>query len=300
MSDPRQYWNVLVTRKERARSSGEVLAVDKDEAWVEARVLARRRQGEPLAIGGRTLSWDEIERLQITVSSVPTSATIPQLEAEDAASPVGVIGGASYAWRAAARGRDVTDDFIDGPAGSAAERGPAPNRVDARKVMVVYGRDSEARMAMFDFLRALGLQPLEWGKIVEATEKASPYVGEVLDRAFEEASAVVVLFTPDDEAMLREELRSRDEPEYEVELTPQARPNVLFEAGMAFGIHPDRTVMVELGKLRPFSDVYGRHVVRLNGSDGPLRDIARRLKTAGCEVDESGDDWAAAGRFPVR
>jgi hypothetical protein len=84
-----------------------------------------------------------------------------------------------------------------------------------------------------------------------------------------------------------------------LELTPQARPNVLFEAGMAFGVHADRTVLVELGSMRPFSDIYGRHVVRLNGTDKPLRDIARRLEGIGCAVDDSNDDWAST-RFPER
>jgi hypothetical protein len=109
-----------------------------------------------------------------------------------------------------------------------------------------------------------------------------------------------VLFTPDDEAKLRDEFVGDNDPDYERRLTPQARPNVLFEAGMAFGIHPDRTVLVEIGQLRPFSDVFGRHVVRLNGTAGPLRDIAGRLKAAGCAVDDGGDDWADPERFPKR
>lgn len=50
---------------------------------------------------------------------------------------------------------------------------------------------------MFDFLRALGLKPLEFGRLVAETAKGAPYIGEVLDHAFEVATAVVVLFTPD-------------------------------------------------------------------------------------------------------
>jgi predicted nucleotide-binding protein len=292
MSEGNGYWHVLVTPNDEGRVSGEVLAVDKDEPWVQDRVLSRRRRGEPLVLGGRTLEWSEIERLRITVTSTPTSGIIPGLEAEDARSDVWVVGGSSYKWRVAATGDDITDDLIDGPPGIPSASGVASTQVDARNVMVVHGRDSAARRAMFDFLRALDLQPLEWGKIVEATGKGTPYVGEMLERAFGRAAAVVVLFTPDDEARLRQELQGENEAAFEMELTPQARPNVLFEAGMAFGIHPDRTVLVELGELRPFSDVFGRHVVRLDGSDGPLQDIARRLKTAGCEVDDSGDEWA--------
>ena len=173
---------------------------------------------------------------------------------------------------------------------------PAP---DSRKVMVVHGRDEEARRTMFDFLRALGLVPLEWSSLVAETGSAAPYIGQVLTKAFETAKAVVVLFTPDDEGWLKEAFRQPDDPPEETQPTPQARPNVLFEAGMALGVHPDRTVLVELGKLRSFSDIYGRHVIRLNGTDGPLREIARRLHTAGCAVDESKVDWNAV-RFPDR
>jgi predicted nucleotide-binding protein len=202
-----------------------------------------------------------VEQVRITVSEQSTDRIIAELRREDAQSSVAVLGGPDYDWRAADRARDLTDELIEGPPGTATETGSAPVRVDAKKVMVVHGRDRQARLAMFDFLRALDLDPQEWGKLIEQTGKAAPYVGEILEKAFEQAAAVVVLFTPDDEARLREGLHGVNEPEYERELTPQARPNVLFEAGMAFGLHPDRTVLVELGELRPFSDVFGRHVV---------------------------------------
>jgi hypothetical protein len=43
------------------------------------------------------------------------------------------------------------------------------------------------------------------------------------------------------------------ESESAEERAPQARPNVLFEAGMTFGKHADRTVIVEFGKTRPLA-----------------------------------------------
>lgn len=298
-SDPAgQYWNVIVTSREQG--ARDAVAVDKDRAWIDRRILAPRRAGSPIALDGHTFQWQDIERIRVTVSDRPSAERVEQIEAEDRASPIAMIGGPSYKWRFAASANDVTDDVIEGPPGAAGEAEAGPERGDGRRVMVVYGRDGEARRAMFDFLRALDLEPGEWQKLVVETEKGSPYVGEVLERAFEGAAAVIVLFTPDDEARLREDLVADGDPGHERQLTPQARPNVLFEAGMAFGIHPDRTVLVELGELRPFSDVFGRHVVRLDGRPGPLKDIAGRLKAAGCKVDDSGDDWADPGRFPRR
>jgi predicted nucleotide-binding protein len=300
--DAEEHWHVIVEPKAsgRRKFNNDAVVVDKDFAWVQRRILEPRRAGEPIAVSGRTFSWDDIERVRITTSNAPSETLIGELKARDRSSSMAIVGGASYRWRAAAYAEDVTDDLIEGPPGSSAESGPAPARVDPRRVMVVYGRDSDARRAMFDFLRALGLEPGEWRKLIAETEKAAPYIGEVLERAFERAAAVVVLFTPDDEAKLRDSFVTKSDPDYERELTPQARPNVIFEAGMAFGLHPDRTLLVELGEMRPFSDVFGRHVVRIDGTEAPLRDIAGRLKTAGCRVDDSGDDWVDPSRFPTR
>lgn len=132
---------------------------------------------------------------------------------------------------------------------------------------------------MFDFLRSVGLNPMEWAEARRLTGKTSPYIGEVLDAAFGRAQAVVIL-SGDDEARLKTRFHAPDEPQYEVPLTSQARPNVLFEAGMAMGREPDRTLIVEFGALRPFSDIAGRLVVRMtSGSAGesqPKLAIRRR------------------------
>lgn len=101
---------------------------------------------------------------------------------------------------------------------------------------------------------------------------------------FVRAQAAVVLFTPDDEARLHEDLQSPDEPPHERELTCQPRPNVLIEAGMALAFQPDRTIIVQVGHLRPVTDLGGRHVVHL-GTPGSLVALATRLHTAGCPVD---------------
>ena len=164
-------------------------------------------------------------------------------------------------------------------------------------VFVVYGRNDAARQAMFDFLTSLGIEPLDWDKLLAATGEGSPYVGDVLEAGFPMAQAVVVLLTPDDVAQIRPAFRHSNDPLYETELTPQARPNVLFEAGMAFSSHPKRTILVELGNSRPFSDVAGRHTIRMNDSIETRRSLISRLRTAGCSVDLAGDSWKTAGDF---
>lgn len=129
-----------------------------------------------------------------------------------------------------------------------------------------------------------------------------------------------MLLTPDEIAYLQPRYGD-GEHDPETLPAPQARPNVLFEAGIALGRDASRTVMVEVGDVRPFSDVAGRHAVRLTNSAASRQALAQRLRTAGCDVDLAGltgtppeisqrprrpgmdSHWAAAsppGRGPVR
>jgi hypothetical protein len=172
---------------------------------------------------------------------------------------------------------------------------PPPDK--CRTVFVVYGRNSDARRELFAFLRALHLHPLEWEQARKLTGKSTPYVGEILAAGFNAAQAAVVLLTPDDEARLREPYRHQGDGDDETQLTGQPRQNVIFEAGMAMGLYEDRTIIVELGKLRPMSDVVGRHVIRLNDSPETRNDLVHRLRGAGCDVDSAGRDWYSTGKF---
>lgn len=170
-------------------------------------------------------------------------------------------------------------------------------RATPNAVFVVHGRDSAAKNAMFAFLRSIGVKPIEWTSAIGLSKKAAPYVGEILDVAFAKARAIVVLMTPDDLAQLRPDLLLPSDKPYERVLTGQARPNVLFEAGMAFATHPDRTVIVQLGNVREFSDVAGRHVVHMSNEYSRRQEFATKLRNAGCNVDTTGTDWVDAGDF---
>ena len=50
---------------------------------------------------------------------------------------------------------------------------------------------------------------------------------------------------------------------------------------MAFGTDPSRTLLIEIGDVKAFSDVAGRHVVRLSNTPEKRKEIAERLKTCG-------------------
>ncbi len=285
----------------RSDRSHDEVRLDLTREQLEERFLIPYREGRSIVIGGRTIPPDDIERIRITLTDQPSEELLPIVRAERESSGVVALG-ISDEWEVAYRGRDVTDELIAGPPGTGTtsrQRATGPQVQGPRVVFVVHGRDLRYRDSMFTFLRSVGLHPLEWAEAVAATGRPNPYVGEILDTAFSIAQAVVVLLTPDDEGRLREQLRQQGDPSHETELTAQARLNVIFEAGMAMGRFPDRTVLVELGPLRAFSDIAGRHVIGLDNSTQRRQDLAQRLQTAGCPVNLTGTDWHTAGRFDL-
>lgn len=287
-------YNVRIRFKEKFDPTEFRLKLTLD--YLEKVIVAPYRNGDHIMLDGRIIAPDEIWSINIKVIHEPPSN--PSLWQR-------LMNSFWYSGPREAfegEGADVTDEFIHGPPGAKLtdpqpdEQGSRPPK-GTRDVFVVHGRNEQARKAMFEFLRSIDLNPLEWSVAVQATDKASPYIGEILDAAFSRAQAVVVLFTPDDEARLKEAFWSENEPSHETELTGQARPNVLFEAGMAMGRSEERTILVELGTLRPFSDVAGRFAIRPEKSPVWRRELAKRLETAGCQVDLDGSDWMSAGDF---
>jgi hypothetical protein len=169
---------------------------------------------------------------------------------------------------------------------------------DKRKVFVVYGRNSKARTAVFDFLRAIDLAPMEWEQVIAATGKPSPFIGEALEAGFSVAQAAIVVLTGEDMARAGKRYLKPNDTNDEKVLTPQPRPNVLFEAGMALGKYPERTVLISLGSYRKFSDIDGRHLVDLSNTVASRQAVIDRLKRAGCSVEtENKSDWHHAGDF---
>lgn len=176
-----------------------------------------------------------------------------------------------------------------------------PKPKDPRKVVVVYGRDTKLRDALYAFLRAIGLDPIEWGQGMNATGKPTPSIPQTLDAMFREGAAVVVLLSPDDLVVLAPRLRRPKESKKETTRLGQARPNVFFEAGLAFGIYPDATVLVSVGEVKPFSDVDGLHITRIDGGIQKRWELVGKLRRAGAKVDVEGKDmWMTAGDFEIK
>jgi predicted nucleotide-binding protein len=167
----------------------------------------------------------------------------------------------------------------------------------SNKVFVIFGRDMQVNKNMSDFLRALGLEPLEWEHLMRAAGSPLAHINHAVATGLSAgaAQAVVALFTPDDVVMLHPHLDDDSaQPAF------QARPNVLLELGRAMTTFPNQTIVVEFGRhLRPISDLDGLSVVRFDGSNTPesIGRLTARLRQAGCPVLSDGTDWLDTDRF---
>jgi predicted nucleotide-binding protein len=183
---------------------------------------------------------------------------------------------------------------------AAVENGPAVAPTDvSREVFVIYGRDDQARRAVFELLRALDLRPQEWEPLVAATGSTLPNLNEVVIKGLSagQAQAVVAILTPDDIVTLHPTLREAGDPADETSMVMQPRPNVLIELGLAMSAYRNRTIIVQFGLLRRIADLDGLNVIRFDGSGTAIGKLVERLKLAGCAVDDTGTDWRESRRF---
>lgn len=162
-------------------------------------------------------------------------------------------------------------------------------------LFVVHGRDSKLNEDMFSFLRAIGLNPLEWNQAVKQTKGANPNITEIVKTALKSVQGVIVMFSPDEEARLKKKFRSSTDG---TKLESQARANVIFEAGIALGTHHEKTLLVEVGNVRKISDIAGMHILHLSNSPSSRKELAQRLKDKlKFKVDTSGNSWLTVGNF---
>jgi predicted nucleotide-binding protein len=157
-------------------------------------------------------------------------------------------------------------------------------------VFIVHGRNINAFKSMDRFVQSLGLKTLDFNTLSHELSGA-PFVGDVVREGISHAQAVIVIFTPDEKARLAQRhWSSADLPSDRTRW--QARPNVLFESGLAFGINPRGTILVTLGTdVTLFSDVNGRHLTPLDNSRETREILRARLISADCAVDTTSTSW---------
>jgi predicted nucleotide-binding protein len=202
--------------------------------------------------------------------------------------------------RAEMRGHTLTAASIETPEpAAAASRAKSIPELKVRpakynSLFVVHGRDAKLNEAMFSILRAMGLNPLEWSQAIAKAKGANPDVGKIIDTAMKKVQGVIVMFSPDEEARLKSEFRGKGDS---ATLEGQARQNVTFEAGLALGAHPKKTLLVQVGHTRPISDIAGKHMLRLSNSSTSRKELGQRLKKLGFKVELTGTSWLTEGDF---
>jgi predicted nucleotide-binding protein len=166
---------------------------------------------------------------------------------------------------------------------------------DRNKVFIIYGRNKEARLAVEHFLRAVKLDPIDFERLASDLG-GTPFIGDIVREGLTQAHGIVALFTPDEVSFLHPNLRHGSDQPTDLRRW-QARPNVIFEAGMAYGLAPKRTILVTLGsEVSLFSDVSGIHILRLDNSVDSRAKFRQKLIGIGCSLDERTDNWTDIGK----
>jgi len=167
------------------------------------------------------------------------------------------------------------------------------------EVVVVHGRDAARTAFFFKLLQRLNVHAVAFDELIARAGSGSPSIRQLIRTAFTQAQAVIILFTGDDVANLRPDLLETSEGGGERTPTPQPRPHLLFEAGVAVALQPDRTIIVEVQPLRGLLNLDGVHVVRFStGTREERTQLANRLRAAGCALDTSGTHWLSL-EFPA-
>ena len=164
---------------------------------------------------------------------------------------------------------------------------------DPKRVFIIFGRDEDAHRELVRFLQAIGLQELSFETVASALGP-NPFIADIVVKGIEMADAVIALFTPDEQAVLYDPRTGRCLGDRHDDSRWQARPNVIFEAGVAFGTKKSEVVLAVLGAdVRLFSDIGGVHFVRLDAPGGK-QNLYDRLSTILGELRPTTADWATS------
>jgi predicted nucleotide-binding protein len=139
------------------------------------------------------------------------------------------------------------------------------------KVFIIHGRDMKPVVALQNFLRQLNFEVLT----VEQLHARAPgpvSIQTIVSEGIGRADVIITLLTPDEAVALYDP----ETKELSTDTGWQARPNVYFELGIAFGKSLERTILATLGKVRPISDLGGIFYLRMDDDDAKAQ-LAQKL-----------------------
>ena len=266
------YWHVIVTPTKAAREGGlhEEVVLGKDEQWMRDRILDRRDRGELPTIGGRSWSWDEIQKIEITVSDETPDQLIARARADGR-----LALGLTPEWAAARLGRDITDDLIDGPPGKLAASPPSASssKQGHPEIFLVHGADHGSKEAVARFLEKTGTHPVV---ILHEQPNEGRTLIEKLEAHASQADYAVILLTADDVGG----------PAPGEDLQPRARQNVVFEFGLFCGsIRRKRVCVLYDPRVELPSDIDGLAYIALDESGAWRGALVKELNAAGLDFD---------------
>ena len=136
-------------------------------------------------------------------------------------------------------------------------------------VFVVHGRNMQAANAVFQLVESMGIETRSL-RSIEEEFKTSNSLWQTIYIGIQLAEAVIVLLTPDDEAQLTGEL-GQSEPRM------QARPNVFLELGLALGICPEKTILLNVPPSCMPTDLLGHLRIEVGDNEDWREVVETRL-----------------------
>lgn len=270
-------YHVVIKEKNKEKRYYGEHKTDLTKEQLIARFIEPYEQGNPITVNGMTILPSEIERIVIRASENTIESYIPAIKMEDQRSSLAVIGGPSYMERAVARAKDVTDEFITGPAGhkKQATTSQVSKKVrnhDVSKVFIVHGHDESAKIKAARFIEQLDFKAVILHEQVSSGRTIIEKIEQYSDVGF-----AVVLYTPDD---------TGNQKGQSEQLNLRARQNVVFEHGYLIGKlgRPRVTALVD-GDLELPNDISGVVYTKMDEAGGWRLTLAQELRQAGYDVD---------------
>lgn len=270
-------YHVVIKEKNKEKRYYGEHKTDLTKEQLIARFIEPYDHGNPITVNGMTIQPSEIERIVVRASENTIESYIPAIKMEDQRSSVAILGGPSYMVRAVSRAKDVTDEFITGPAGhkklaTTSQVSKKLRNHDVSKVFIVHGHDESAKTKAARFIEQLDLKAVILHEQVSSGRTIIEKIEQYTDVGF-----AVVLYTPDDIG------NQKGQSE---QLNLRARQNVVFEHGYLIGkLGRDRVTALVDGDLELPNDISGVVYTKMDEAGGWRLALAQELKQAGYDVD---------------
>lgn len=163
-----------------------------------------------------------------------------------------------------------------------------------RRIFLVHGRNHKLRDKVHRLLtEGFGLEVVGWEDARERIRTERSYIYEIVMSGIEMSHLTLVLFSDDEQIVLRNKFKSGQEKVDKRERR-QARANVFIEAGYAMGVRPRRTLFLEWPEntkvhFETPSDFAGIHSIRFDESASKREVLRRRLESARCLLTVKAD-----------